>query len=139
MAEAPVPESEADPKVVRDLKRRQGMITEKVVTSRTVTLTNLGREAVAFGIELKPQVTDITDHLIQSGKWRDAEFRKYDIQTFAPSVHVSKKHMLSRLAAQVSRIFTEMGFTEMSSEYVQPSFWNMDVLYTPQDHPARDL
>ncbi len=139
MAKAPVPELEADPKIVRDLKGRQGMIAEKVITSRIVTLTDLGREAAAFGIELKPQITDITDRLIQSGEWRNVEFRKYDIQTFAPSIYAAKKHILSRLAAQISRIFTEMGFTEMSSEYVQPSFWNMDVLYTSQDHPVRDL
>ena len=139
MSSGPVPEAEADPKVVKDLKGRQGMIAEKVVTARSVSLTDLGKEAASSGIELKPQITDITDRIIQSGEWRDAEFRKYDIQTFAPSVYAAKKHMLSRLEAQVSRIFTEMGFTEMSSEYVQPSFWNMDVLYTPQDHPARDL
>ena len=139
MSSGPVPEAEADPKVVKDLKGRQGMIAEKVVTARSVSLTDLGKEAASLGIELKPQITDITDRIIQSGEWRDAEFRKYDIQTFAPSVYAAKKHMLSRLEAQVSRIFTEMGFTEMSSEYVQPSFWNMDVLYTPQDHPARDL
>ena len=139
MAEGPVPEAEADPKVVKDLKGRQGMVSEKAVTTREVALTDLGLQAAASGIELKPQITDITDRIIQNGEWRDAEFRKYDIQTFAPSVYPAKKHMLSRLEAQVSRIFTEMGFKEMSSEYVQPSFWNMDVLYTPQDHPARDL
>ena len=139
MAEGPVPESEADAKVVKDLRGRQGMIAEKVVTTREVALTDLGAQAADSGIELKPQITDITDRIIQNGEWRDAEFRKYDIQTFAPSVYPAKKHMLSRLEAQVSRIFTEMGFKEMSSEYVQPSFWNMDVLYTPQDHPARDL
>ncbi len=139
MAEGPVPESDADPKLIKDLKGRQGMIAEKIVTERSVALTESGMEAAASGIELKPQIADITDRIIQSGEWRDAEFRKYDVQTFAPSVYAAKKHMLSRLTAQVARIFTEMGFTEMSSEYVQPSFWNMDVLYTPQDHPARDL
>ncbi len=139
MAEAPVPEKDADPKLVKDLKGRQGMIAEKVVTERTVTLTDAGKDAVSAGIELKPQITDITDRIIQSGAWKDAEFRKYDIQTFAPSVYAAKKHMLSRLGAQVRRLFTDMGFTEMSSEYVQPAFWNLDVLYTPQDHPARDL
>lgn len=139
MARGPVPEAEADPRVIKDLKGRQGMIAEKVVTSRTVALTPEGREAAGSGIELRPQVTDITDRLIQSGEWRDAEFRRYDIQTFAPSVHPAKKHMLSRLGSQVRRLFTDMGFTEMSSEYVQPAFWNLDALFTPQDHPARDL
>lgn len=139
MAEAPVPESEADPKVIKDLKGRQGMIAEKVVTERSIVLTDLGREVASSGIELRPQVTDITDRMIQSGEWKEADFRPYDIQTFSPTVYPAKKHMLSRLGAQVRRLFTDMGFTEMKSEYVQPAFWNLDVLYTPQDHPARDL
>lgn len=139
LSEGQVPEAEADKALVKDLKGRQGMIAEKVVTERTVELTDLGKEAAASGIELRPQVTDVTDRIIQSGEWRDAEFRKYDIQTFAPTVTPAKKHPLSRLGAQVRRLFTDMGFTEMSSEYVQPAFWNLDVLYTPQDHPARDL
>ncbi|NIP35644.1 MAG: phenylalanine--tRNA ligase subunit alpha, partial [Thermoplasmata archaeon] len=33
----------------------------------------------------------------------------------------------------------QMGFTEISGDFVQPAFWNMDALFTPQDHPARDL
>lgn len=139
MAESPVSERDADAKVIKDLKGRQGMIVEKVVTERTIALTADGTEAASSGIELKPQVTDITDRIIQSGEWKDAEFRRYDIQTFAPTVHPAKKHMLSRLGAQVRRLFTDMGFTEMKSEYVQPAFWNLDVLFTPQDHPARDL
>jgi len=32
-----------------------------------------------------------------------------------------------------------MGFQEIDDEYVQPAFWNMDALYTPQDHPAREM
>ncbi len=139
MAEAPLKESDADKALIKDLKGRQGMIAEKVVTDRSIGLTDLGREAADSGIELKPQITDVTDRIIQSGEWRDAEFRKYDIQTFAPSVYAAKKHMLSRLSSQVRRLFLDMGFTEMSSEYVQPAFWNLDVLFTPQDHPARDL
>ncbi len=139
MAQAPVPEKDCDPKVVKDLKGRQGMIGERVVSERAVALTPEGTEVANSGLELKVQVTDITDRMIQNGEWRDAEFRRYDIQTFAPTVHPAKKHMLSRLGAQVRRLFTDMGFTEMKSEYVQPAFWNLDVLYTPQDHPARDL
>lgn len=139
MAQGPVPADEADPKLIKDLKGRQGMISEKVVTERTVTLTDEGMRAASSGLELKPQITDITDRMIQNGEWKDAEFRKYDVQTFAPAAVPAKKHPLSRLGTQVRRLFTDMGFTEMQSEYVQPSFWNLDILYTPQDHPARDL
>ena len=139
MSEGPVPEADADKALIKDLKGRQGMVAEKIVTSRSVTLTDAGKVASESGLELKPQITDLTDRMIQSGEWRDVEIRKYDIQAFAPTVTPAKKHPLTRLAAQVRRLFTDMGFTEMSSEYVQPAFWNLDVLFTPQDHPARDL
>jgi len=47
--------------------------------------------------------------------------------------------MVSRLRRRISRIFTDMGFEEMSGPQVQSSFWNFDALFQPQDHPARDL
>lgn len=139
MASAPIPEKDADPALVKDLKGRQGMIREKIVTDRDIILTALGREAAASGMELKKEVTDVTDRMIQSGEWKNVDIRRYDVQTFAPAAVPAKKHPLSRLGNEVRRLFTDMGFTEMSSEYVQPAFWNLDVLFTPQDHPARDL
>ena len=139
MLEAPVPESEADPKVIKDLKGRKGMIKEIVETVREISLTDDGIKAARSGIEVKEEITEITDEIVQSGKWKDVEFRKYDVQTFAPAVYPAKKNPLTRLGNEVRRMFTEMGFNEMSSEYVQPAFWNMDVLFIPQDHPARDM
>lgn len=135
----PISEDDVDPIIIKDLKSRQGIILEKIITSREISLTPLGFEVAKSGIKLKSQITDMTDCIIQSGKWREVDFRKYDIQTFAPSISPTKKHPLSRMATQIRRLFIEMGFTEMSSEYVQPAFWNLDILFTPQDHPARDL
>ncbi|MDR0334416.1 MAG: phenylalanine--tRNA ligase subunit alpha [Methanomassiliicoccaceae archaeon] len=139
MSELDVDENDADPAIIKDLKGRQGMIEENVITHRSVSLTDLGREMIRMGIELKEDVAQLTVALIQSGRWKDADFRKYDVQTFAPSVSPAKKHPLSRLADEIRNIFVQMGFTEIDEEYVQPAFWNMDVLFTPQDHPARDL
>ncbi|MDR0523264.1 MAG: phenylalanine--tRNA ligase subunit alpha [Candidatus Methanoplasma sp.] len=139
MMSGPVPEAEADAKALRDLKGRQGLVREIAESRREVSLTPAGESAARSGLSLRKQVTDITDRLIQSGEWRGAEFRRYDVSVPAQAVHPAKKHPLSRLGAEVRRMFTDMGFTEMSSEYVQPAFWNLDALYTPQDHPARDL
>ncbi len=139
MLVAALPEAEADAAVIKDLKGRQGMIQEEVITKRAVSLTPEGVEAARSGIELRDEITDITDRIIQSGKWKDADFRKYDVQTFAPEMIPAKRNPLSRLGAEIRKLFTEMGFTEVDEEYVQPAFWNLDVLFTPQDHPARDL
>ncbi|MBQ5482964.1 MAG: phenylalanine--tRNA ligase subunit alpha, partial [Candidatus Methanomethylophilus sp.] len=139
MLEAPVPEAEADAKIIKDLKGRKGMIKEVVETVREIRLTDDGVKAARSGIEVKEEITEVTDEIIQSGKWKDVEFRKYDVQTFAPAVYTAKKNPLTRLGNEVRRMFTEMGFSEMSSEYVQTAFWNMDTLFIPQDHPARDM
>ena len=139
MIETPVPASEADPKVIKDLKGRKGMIKDVEEVSREITLTADGVEAARSGLELKGEEADVTDELVQSGKWQDAAYRRYDVQTFAPAVYAAKKNPLTRLGNDVRRLFTDMGFTEMSSEYVQPAFWNMDTLFIPQDHSARDM
>ena len=139
MLKGPVAEKDADKGVIKDLKSRKGMIKEVVVTEREITLTDDGKAIAQSGLELKEELTEVSDEIIQSGKWKDVEFRKYDVQTFAPAVYPAKKNPLTRLGNEVRRLFTEMGFTEMSSEYVQPAFWNMDVLFIPQDHPARDM
>jgi len=115
------------------------MIEEKISTERSISLTDDGKKMVSRGIELNEEVAQLTAEMLQSGKWKDVEFRKYDVQTFAPAFAPAKKHPLSRLADEIRNIFVQMGFTEIDEEYVQPAFWNMDVLFTPQDHPARDL
>lgn len=139
LAKGNVPKEKADQKIVKDLKGRQGMIVEDAVVSRKIILTDEGRKAIASGIELKEEIANVTDNIIQSGKWKDAEFRKYDVQTFAPAVYPAKKHPLSRLGAEVRKLYTDMGFVEVDEQFVEPAFWDLDVLYVPQDHPARDL
>jgi phenylalanyl-tRNA synthetase alpha chain len=132
-------ESDLPAAALAQLKGRQDLIGERTTTSRRITMTPLGREVLGLGIEVKEDVAQLTPELIQTGKWRDVSFRRYDINTFAPTDFPAKKHPLTRIADEVRRIFVQMGFEEIDDEYVQPSFWNMDALFTPQDHPARDM
>ena len=131
-------EDEVDKKVIAQLKSRQDLISERLVVRRSISLTEAGEEVLRLGIELKDEVAQLTSELLQSGRWREVSLRRYDVRTFAPSVYPGKKHPLSRMADEVRRIFVQMGFSEIDEEYVQPAFWNMDALFTPQDHPARD-
>jgi phenylalanyl-tRNA synthetase alpha chain len=132
-------EGDVSDSIIKQLLTRQDLVEERLKVSRSLSLTDLGREILSMGIELKEEVAQVTPELLQSGKWKEVSFRKYDIRTFAPSVYPGKKHPLSRMADEVRRIFIEMGFEEIDEEYVQPAFWNMDALFIPQDHPARDL
>ncbi|MEM3791255.1 MAG: phenylalanine--tRNA ligase subunit alpha, partial [Candidatus Micrarchaeaceae archaeon] len=39
----------------------------------------------------------------------------------------------------VKEAYIRMGFEEVEGPIIVPSFWNFDYLFTPQDHPARDM
>ncbi|HSA35619.1 MAG TPA: phenylalanine--tRNA ligase subunit alpha, partial [Methanomassiliicoccales archaeon] len=139
MGDGDIFEDQADKAALELLKARKGVLQDKLIVSRVLRLSKLGLEIVGLGVEITDEVAQLTPELLQTGKWKGASFRKYDIRTFAPCQYPAKKHPITRIADEVRRIFIEMGFNEIDDEYVQPAFWNMDALFTPQDHPARDL
>ncbi len=48
-------------------------------------------------------------------------------------------HPLNLTILQISKIFTEMGFTIASGPEVETEFYNFDALNIPEHHPARDM
>jgi phenylalanyl-tRNA synthetase alpha chain len=47
--------------------------------------------------------------------------------------------MISQARNYIRQVWLDMGFKEMDGPTVESSFWNFDVLFTPQDHPAREM
>ncbi len=125
--------------VLKDLKGRKDVIIEKEDVDRRLELTEDGRYVLESGIEIKREVTQLTSDLLRSGKWRDVEFRRYDIESFAPTPWGGRMHPLSRIIERIRRIFLDMGFSEIAGNSMELELWNMDALFIPQDHPARDL
>lgn len=138
LAEGELPESAIDRSILNQLKSRKEIIIEKHVATRKLTLTEEGAAVAAIDFEIKEEVAQITPELIQSGKWREVEVRKYDVRAFAPTVHGGRKHPLTLLLDKTRNVFLNMGFTEVTGDFVESAFWDMDVLFTPQDHPARE-
>ncbi len=120
------------------LLTRKGILKVRERYLRTLSLTEAGAALAASGISVGEEITQLSPEIIQSGKWKDAEFRPYDINTFAPAMHGGKAHVLREAIARIRDIFLHMGFTEIRGDYIESCFWNMDVLFIPQDHPARD-
>ncbi|MEE9151650.1 MAG: phenylalanine--tRNA ligase subunit alpha, partial [Thermoplasmata archaeon] len=117
---------------------RQDIVKERSSVLRSIKLTDLGREISAMPLKLKEQVSQITPELLQSGKWKEVELRRYNIETFAPNVFGGAIHPMQRLIQEIRNIFLKMGFTEIETDFIHSCFWNMDALFIPQDHPARD-
>jgi phenylalanyl-tRNA synthetase alpha chain len=139
LADGEMTEMDVDSVVIKMLKSRQDVVKEKETIRREISLTDMGREAVSIGVELKEEVAQLTPELLSSGKWKDVHFRRYDVGTFAPSLYGGKKHPLNQYIEKIRKVFSEMGFTEIDGNFVELAFWDFDALFQPQDHPARDM
>ncbi len=137
--EGQLSENEIDIYAAKKLLSRKEILKEKVEVTRTIELTDQGFEVLDSGIEIKPEITQLTPEIIRTGAWEEAHIRPYDVKAFAPTEYGGKKHPLHRELEEIRRVFLEMGFTEIKYDFIQPTFWNMDALFIPQDHPARDL
>jgi phenylalanyl-tRNA synthetase alpha chain len=124
-----------------ELKERKSLIQIKDKSIKYARLTEAGQDLIKKGVFLEEdEISQLTpEHIIEHQKGKQLKLRKYHIESFAPSVHGGRRHPLRELMDDVRGVFVEMGFTEIEYDYVQPCFWNMDALFIPQDHPARDI
>lgn len=124
------------------LKKRKALIVEDK-TERVLELTDAGRQAIEGGaanLTLGPkEVTQLTSELIIKGGWRDVRFQKYNIEAPVAACWPGKKHPYLSFLDEVRAKLVTLGFQEMTGTAVELSFFNFDALYTPQDHPAREL
>ena len=63
----------------------------------------------------------------------------FNVEARTSTPRTGKKHYYKNILQYARQTWMEMGFEEMEGDYVVPSFLNFDALYTPQDHPAREL
>ena len=142
------PKSAREPSAIAMLAQRGGLLVEAVRTRRSLTLTPAGQKFVK-GLDpaalQASEVNQVTPELI--AKWATmtpAERAKHALRPFDFGVAVApqfpgKAHPLTHILTEIRGIFWSMGFQEIAGDYVESAHWNMDALFIPQDHPARDM
>jgi phenylalanyl-tRNA synthetase alpha chain len=114
--------------------QQQGFIAQKVeLDYRLMVLPALNT------LELKPLVTALTSDLLLSGRWQQVDLKPYDTHDAVPDISYGRPTILTQCIQRIRDIFLNMGFDEMSGYIVESAFWNFDALFTPQDHPAREM
>ena len=81
----------------------------------------------------------VTPEMIQTRSYRDRRFRPYSLNTPPPRPQVGLTHPYREYLDQVRKQLVRLGFEEMTGSIVESEFWNMDALFIPQTHPARDI
>lgn len=133
------PFSEVDEKKYAQMLNRSNVLKEKELITGEITLTDKGWDVVKQGITIIEEITQVTSEIIKNKSWENTPIRPYDVSTFAPSIHGGKPHPLVQLIDKLRSILLRMGFSEIEGNFVESAFWNMDVLFIPQDHPAREM
>ncbi len=79
----------------------------------------------------------LTRDYIASGKWRYVRLREYDVTAQPPKLRPGRTHFFQDFIEFLRDVMKELGFVEVADNPVELEFWNYDILYQPQYHPAR--
>lgn len=105
-----------------------------------IEITELGKRLINSKIKGDDLIEQIDTKILENEKlWKGKKFRRYDINSPVPRLNGGKRHFVNQALDYGRRVWTDMGFEEMSGKMIQQSFWNFDALFTAQDHPVREL
>jgi len=124
------------------LKNRKNIIEINNKQEISFKLTKLGKDLFSKKADIASSgdfIETLTSEMIANGSWKGRNFRRYDISSPVPKIYGGKRHFVNQAIEQARKIWTELGFKEMTGNMVQTGFWNFDALFTAQDHPVREM
>lgn len=105
-----------DKKSLSSLMKRPNFILEEITKTRTISISSESKSL---------QISDSSSAI--------------DVEADVPVTFVARIHPLKEIINEIKETFVSLGFSEIFGDLSQSSFWNFDALFTPQDHPAREM
>jgi phenylalanyl-tRNA synthetase alpha chain len=127
-----------DKLALENLKSRKEIIQIENRKTISVRLTDLGRNISKMDLN-QDLIEQLTPKMLKQNLWKGKKFRRYDITSPVPRLYGGKGHFVNQAKDYAKSIWLEMGFKEMSGNFVDTGFWVFDTLFTAQDHPVRDM
>lgn len=121
-----------------NLSKRKQIVKPVILKLVSAELTEKGKKASKEKID-ENSVDRLTPQMLKTGVWKGKNFRRYDVKINVPEISGGKRHFVSQAIEYIRKIWIELGFKEMSGNLVQTAFWDLDSLFVPQDHPARQM
>ena len=134
--------------LLRKLKDGQGLEKEEIEFLKTYPklidafdkteyyITKKKDFVVGKEVETTKEITVLKkEHLKQDTS--KLKFKKYDVVSDVQPYYGGKKQPYLEFLDLIKQKMVELGFQEMETPLVTPEFYNFDVLYQPQNHPAR--
>jgi phenylalanyl-tRNA synthetase alpha chain len=130
-------ETDADPPIVEALERR-GLVRTQHRSVKRWSPSDEGRRLVLVDEGAVP-IGALTAAVLASGAWRESSFRPYDVRAPVPLVEGARPNAYVAWLDEFAEVFVGLGFEEAEGPLLETEFWNNDVLFMPQDHPARSI
>ena len=125
---------------LKTLQNRKDIIEIKEEKKINIEVTKLGEELIKSKVKQVNMIEQITsDILKKESLWKGKKFRRYDVDSPVPMISGGKRHFVNQALDYARRVWTDMGFVEMTGNMVDSSFWVFDALFSPQDHPTREM
>jgi phenylalanyl-tRNA synthetase alpha chain len=131
--EGPAP---PDPTVVKDLRRR-GLVDLDHRSTKRWQPSEEGKHAVL--VDDAALLGSVTPALLRDGGWQNSAFRPYDVRAAVPYVAGARPHRYAAWLREFEEILIGLGFEQAEGPILETEFWNCDVLFMPQQHPARSI
>ena len=120
------------------------LLSRKLVQAKTekaidFKITPAGKKALARLPAPGKEVTQLTPEMLKTGSWKKVEFKPYEVSTVVAPVSIGVRQHYKRFLNQIRQQLVGLGFKEVHGPLVETEFWNMDALFMPQEHPAREI
>jgi len=122
-----------------NLKKRKKLVRVTIIKIIKAEPTESGKKIIEHGIKEKDILDRLTPESLKSGEWKKRKLRSYDVTINVPNISGGRIHFVSQAIEYIKKIWLDLGFKEMKGNLVQTSFWDLDALFVPQDHPTRDV
>jgi len=122
-----------------NLIKRKQILKKDIIKEKFAELTSQGKEAQKNLGKVSETIDKLTPAIIKSGDWKNKKLRRYDIKINVPKISGGKTHFVNQVVDYIKKIWLDLGFKEMKGSMIQTCFWDLDALFVPQDHPAREM
>ena len=124
--------------ILEGFKKRKKIVKVELSKIINAELTETGKKLTKEKLE-EDLIEKITPTLIKTGAWKNKKFRRFDVKINVPAIFAGRKQHYRRFLDEVRQKFIALGFKEMTGPIVETDFWDMDALFMPQFHSARDI
>jgi len=130
-------EEDLDEAILAALERRGLVRTEHRSVKRWAP-SEEGRRLTLEAAEA-PLWGALTPADLASGAWKGRSYRPYDVRVPVPYARGARENPYVAWLDEFADLLVGLGFEEAVGPLLETEFWNNDVLFMPQDHPARTI